>query len=191
MIKVNKIRHVLAVVIVLVALYLVVSLALNVGTGRKGDKVLPALPRNIELSLKNIHYTETKDGVKKWDLFAEQGEYDKGRDVTRLRGVRFILPGDARSGDITLRADQADYLNASKDVALAGNVVATSVSGMRFSTGHVSYLAARSLITTDDRVRYSDGRFDVEGVGMELSVKSRELRILKDVRAVVRPAAKG
>lgn len=191
MIKISKIRHVLAAAIVLVTLYLVISLALNVGVGRKAEKVLPALPRNVELSLKNIHYTETKDGVKKWDLYAEQGEYDKEREVTRLRKVRFILPGDARTGDITLRADQADYLNASKDVTLSGNVVATSVSGMQFSTGHVAYQSARSLVTTDDRVRYADGQFDVDGVGMEFSVKSRDLRILKDVRAVVRPVKKG
>lgn len=191
MTKANKIRHVLASVIVLATLYLTVSLALKLGTNQKKEKVLPELPRNIELSLQDIHYTETKDGVKRWDLYAETGEYDKGGDVTRLKGVRFVLKGDARGGDITLRADRADYFNATKDVSLSGNVVAKSASGMEFATGSVYYQSARSLVTTKDRVRYSDPSLSVEGVGMELAVKTRNLRVLKDVRATVRPGKKG
>lgn len=191
MIKTNKIRHLLATLIVFLTLGVVISLALNVGTGRKAEKLLPALPQNIELSLRNIHYTETKDGVKKWDLYAEQGEYDKAKDVTRLTGVRFVLPRDAKTGAITLHADRADYFNATKDVKLVGNVIATSESGMEFATGHLSYSATRSLVSTDDRVRYSDPQLSVEGVGMEMAVKTRDIRILKDVRATVRPGTKG
>ena len=191
MAKTNKIRHIIASVIVLATFYVVVSLVLKLGAGGKNKEGLPALPRNVEISLSRIHYTETKNGIKQWDLFAEKGEYDKGRDVTRLIGVRLVLHEKGKSGDITLVSDQAHYFNASKDVALTGNVVAKSVSGMEFSTGRASYQSNRSVVVTDDRVRFTDGGLSVTGTGMELSVKTRQVRILRDVTATVAPRKRG
>ncbi|ABB31516.1 protein of unknown function DUF1239 [Geobacter metallireducens RCH3] len=191
MVKPNKIRHILASVIVLATLYIAVSLALKLGAGGKKDEGLPALPRNVEISLSKIHYTETKDGVRQWDLYAGKGEYDKARDVTRLTDVRLVLHERGKSGEITLVSDQADYFNAAKNVALTGNVVAKSESGMEFTTGRASYQSNRSLVVTDDRVRFTDGGMSVSGVGMELSVKTRQVRILRDVTATVAPGKKG
>lgn len=191
MIKTNKIRHILAFIIVLATLYVAVSLALKLGASGKRKEGLPALPHNVEISLSTIHYTETKNGIKQWDLFAEKGEYDKAKDVTRLTGVRMVLHERGKSGDITLVADRADYFNASKDVALSGNVVAKSESGMEFTTGQASYESNRSVVVTEDRVRFSDGRLSVTGVGMELFVKTRQARILRDVTATIAPGKRG
>lgn len=191
MIKVNKIRHILALVIVLATLYVAVTLALKLGTGDKKKEGLPALPRNVGISLSSIHYTETKNGIKQWDLFAEKGEYDKARDVTVLSGVRLVLHERGKSGDITLVADRADYFNASKDVALSGNVVAKSESGMEFATGQATYKADRSVVVTDDRVRFTDGTLSVTGVGLEFFVKTRQVRVLSDVTATVAPGKRG
>ncbi|MRR07622.1 MAG: LPS export ABC transporter periplasmic protein LptC, partial [Deltaproteobacteria bacterium] len=165
--------------------------AVKLGVGDRKKEGLPALPRNVEISLSKIHYTETKNGIKQWDLFADKGEYDKARDVTRLAGVRLVLHERGKGGDITLVSDQADYFNASKDVSLAGNVVAKSESGMEFTTGRASYQSNRSLVVTDDRVRFTDGGMSVTGVGMELSVKTRQVRIMRDVTATVAPGKKG
>lgn len=191
MVKPNKIRHILASVIVLATLYIAVSLALKLGSGGKKEEGLPALPRNVEISLSKIHYTETKDGVRQWDLFAGKGEYDKARDVTRLTDVRLVLHERGKEGEITLVSDRADYFNASKDVVLTGNVVAKSEGGMEFASGRASYQSKRSLVVTDDRVRFTDGGMSVSGVGMELSVKTRQVRILRDVTATVAPGKKG
>ncbi|GLI36711.1 LPS export ABC transporter periplasmic protein LptC [Geobacter hydrogenophilus] len=191
MVKPNKIRHILASAIVLATLYIAVSLALKLGSGGKKEEGLPALPRNVEISLSKIHYTETKDGVRQWDLFAGKGEYDKARDVTRLTDVRLVLHERGKEGEITLVSDRADYFNASKVVVLTGNVVAKSEGGMEFVTGRASYQSKRSLVVTDDRVRFTDGGMSVSGVGMELSVKTRQVRILRDVTATVAPGKKG
>jgi LPS export ABC transporter protein LptC len=88
-------------------------------------------------------------------------------------------------GDITLTADRADYDSRSKDVKLVGNVEAKSVSGLKFTTTSVTYLAERSMIKTADRVMLSDGQLTVDGVGMELMTATKDLRIMKDVTATV------
>ncbi|BET58301.1 LPS export ABC transporter periplasmic protein LptC [Geobacter sp. 60473] len=190
MVKTSKIRHILAVVIILVTLYLVASLAIRLVGGNEKEAGLPTLPRNIDLSLKTLHYAETREGVKKWDLYADRGEYDRQRDVTFLTGVRIVFPGTGKTGEITLRSDKAEYFNATKDVTLTGNIHARSTSGMEFTTGRASYRASRQLVVTDDRVSFRDARFTVEGVGMEFLVPTRTLRILNDVRATIAPAPK-
>jgi lipopolysaccharide export system protein LptC len=56
---------------------------------------------------------------------------------------------------------------------------------MKFSAGHLDYVAAQSLITTDDRVRIEDGTLSVQGTGMEVHVDTKKMRLLHDVNAVI------
>jgi len=186
MIKRNKIRQLLALVIVLAGISLVAAILFEVYREKRPAERLSRLPKNIDVSLQKIHYTETKNGVRKWDLLADKAEYDKGKEITRLTGVRMTVNGDRTTGDIVLTADRADYLNKTRDVRLSGNIVARSGTGMAFSTGHAEYIAARSMIRTTDRVRFADGNLTVEGIGMELMTDSRSVKIVRDVTATVR-----
>ncbi len=151
--------------------------------------MLRKLPQNIEVSLQKIHYTETREGIKKWDLIADKAEFDKKRDVTHLTGVRLIVTGSRATGDITVTAPVADYHNTSKDVTLDGQVEARSVSGMVFTASNVTYIAARAMITTPSRVRFSDGKLVLEGVGMEFKPETKNIKILSNVTADIMPRA--
>jgi len=182
-------RRLLAVVIVLVGGALVATIVLKVSSGKRTPPVLPGLPKNVEISLNKIHYTETRDGVKKWDLVADAVEFDKEREITSLKNVRLVVAGDRQTGDITVTADRAEYDNKSKDVRLNGNVVARSTTGMEFTTGKAEYDAAGGVLRTTDRVRFVDKRGTLEGVGMELVTGTRNLKIRHDVTAHIIPGA--
>ncbi len=188
MIKLNKIRQLLALFIVVTSLSLTAVIVLKVYRERERAELLRQLPRNIDVSLQKIHYTETRDGVKKWDLLAEKAEYEKGREITHLTGVRLVVTGSAATGDITLTADRAEYFNATRDVRLVGKVVARSTSGMEFTTDSAAYVASRSVITTSDPVKFTDSTLKVEGTGMEFNPATRNIRILSGVTANIMPA---
>jgi LPS export ABC transporter protein LptC len=187
--KLNKIRQLLALAIVVASIYLAATIALKVVRGKGPAELLPRLAKNIDVSLQKIHFTETKKGVKQWDLVAERAEYDKENEVTRLNGIRLVFTGDKSTGDITLTADHGEYFTKSKDVRLEGNVVAKSASGMEFTTSQAMYRAGRSVIETPARVKFSDGKLVVEGVGMELMTETRRIRILHDVTASMQSGA--
>jgi LPS export ABC transporter protein LptC len=189
MIKSNKIRQLLALFIVVASLSLAVVIVLKVYREKATAELLRKLPQNIDVALRKIHFTETRDGIKKWDLVADQAEYDKGREVTHLTGVRLVVAGGRATGDITLTAGRADYYNTSRDVRLAGKVMAKSVSGMEFSTESATYIAARSVITTSSRVKFADGTLTVEGVGMELMPATKNIRVFNEVIAHIMPEA--
>jgi LPS export ABC transporter protein LptC len=187
MIKSNKIRQLLALFVVATSLSIVVAVVVKLYRARGTAELLRKLPQNIEVSLQKIHFTETRDGMKKWDLVADKADYDKKGEVTHLTGVRLVVAGENAMGDITLTAPRADFHNATKDVRMDGNVVAKTASGMEFTATDAAYIAARSLIMTSGRVSFTDGKLKLEGVGMEFMPKTKNVRILNRVTAKIMP----
>ena len=183
MVNPSKIRQLLAIVIVLASLALAAAIALKTFRGMRSGPILPGLPKNIDVALQKIHYTETKNGEKKWDLLADRAEFDKTRDVIRLSNVRLDVAMSGKLKNIVLTSAQADYHTGTKNVELSGGVIAKSSSGMKFTTDKVAYISSRSLLRTADRVEFADGNLKVEGVGMELMVDTKILKINKQVTA--------
>ena len=187
MVNPNKIRQLLALSIVLAGVSLAVAVFLKVDKGARSAKPVPRLPENVDMSLQEVHFTETKDGVKKWDLTADRADYDKGKEVAHLTRIRLVVPGDRATGAITLTSERADYNMATRDVQLFGNVAAKSASGMQFTTDQAVFEADAAVIRATGPVRYSDGSMKVEGSGMQFSTATRNLQISRDVTASIRP----
>jgi len=189
MTKSNKIRQLLALFVILASLSLVAIIVIKIYKGRVTKQLLRKLPKNIDVSLKKIHFTETREGIKKWDLVADKAEFDKSKEVTHLTGVRLTIAAGGNMGDITLTAPRADYYNITRDVRLDGKIIANSSSGMEFTLENAEYIAARSVIVSSGRVRFTDGKLTMEGVGMEFKPETKNFRILTGVTANIVPGA--
>lgn len=185
--KLNKIRRFLAISALLASLLVTATIAYRMHKGGAPRLGVPKLPVQVDVSLQKIHYTETKQGVKRWDLSADRAEYNKQSDTTSLTGVRLVVAGGPQIGELQVTADRAEYQNGSRDVIMIGNVHGQSSKGMQFSSPRVTYVAARSQFETGERVRFTDAGMELEGVGMEFQTQSRRFKLLKDVSAVYRP----
>lgn len=183
MLRLKKIRLFLALAIVVAGAALVATVMLNFEQTAPKVKPLSSLPENVDMALKKVHYSEVKDGVKEWDLYAEQAVYDKNSQVFHLSKVKLIVAAQAATGDISLTADRASYDTKTKDVKLLGQVKAKTASGMYFTTDSAAYIFEDSVITTADPISFSDSRFQLRGVGMELHTVTRDIKIMKAVTA--------
>jgi LPS export ABC transporter protein LptC len=94
-----------------------------------------------------------------------------------------IIFGKGKGGQVTVTADNANYYNKSGDVELSGHVTAVSDSGMKFTTGRIRYISSRSMFSTNDHVTFADGGLVVSGTGLELMLRTKNVRILKNVTA--------
>jgi len=175
----------LGFVVLAAAVYLLVVIALKFHRVKTPESILSELPGNIDVSLRRIHHTNTKDGVLQWELVANKVDYYNDTGIARFTDAEMALNSGERKGKYTLKSDIADYHKKTGDVKLKGNVSATGETGIKFTTGHLDYIADRSLISTNDRVRIEDGKLLVRGVGMELRVNEKKVRILRDVNAVI------
>jgi LPS export ABC transporter protein LptC len=188
--KFNKIKQVLAFVVIAAASYLTVVIALKYHRLKSPIEMLSDLPKNIDLSLQKVHYTNTKDGVLQWDLLAHKVDYYNNSGVIKFTQAEMVLFEKGGSGKYALVADTADFHKKSGDVELVGNITATNEAGMTFSTDHLDYSSSRSLVSTDDQVRLEDTSLTVEGNGMELRLDTKKLRVLHNVTAVIRTRKK-
>jgi LPS export ABC transporter protein LptC len=185
--KLNNIRRFLVIMASFTALFVVATIAFRMHQGGAPARKVPKLPLKVDVSLQRVHYTETRLGVKRWDLSADRAEYNKDADSTTLSGVRFVVSGPAAKGDLQVTADRAEYHNGTRDVLLTGKVHGSSGSGMEFFSTQVTYLAAREQLVSSAPVRFKDAGLVLEGVGMEFQTQTRRLRLMKDVNAVYQP----
>jgi LPS export ABC transporter protein LptC len=185
--KLNNIRRFLVIAASVATLSVVGTIVFRMQQAKAPARKVPKLPLKVDVSLQRVHFTETSQGMKRWDLSADRAEYNKEKDSTTLTGVRLVVAGKAPAGDLQVSADRAEYHNATRDVVLDGNVVGRSGSGMEFSTSRLSYVAARAQLETNQRVRFSDAGLLIEGTGMEFHTQTRKMKLLKDVSAEYRP----
>lgn len=187
MLRPKTIRRLLAVVIVLTSVSLATVILVRVYRLTRPVKALRKQSPTIELSLQQIHYTETDGTVKKWDLYAATADFDKARNVTQFTKIRLVFPRSATREELTVTADTALYDNAGKNVSLAGHVVAGDGREMRFSTEHLAYDASRGFISTRDRIEFVKGPLAVRGTGLELAVATGNAHVLHAVTATIVP----
>jgi LPS export ABC transporter protein LptC len=144
-------------------------------------------PPSVDVSLKEIHFTESDASARKWELFAESGEYDKAADKTSLKGIRFVVDRNGKGGQVTLTARHGDYAHASKIVNLQGGVLARTEDGITFETPGVTFDSNRRILRGKGPVRIVDEAMTVEGTGFDFDVNSRDARVHSKVSATITP----
>ena len=102
-------RNLLTLVLILVAGTLSV-LALRSWRKWEPEATFESIPENVDLTLRKIKYTKTRDGEPLWTLVADSADHSMEDGITRIINVRMIF-FDHKIGDITLTADQGEILS--------------------------------------------------------------------------------
>jgi LPS export ABC transporter protein LptC len=185
--KLNKFRQILAAGIIVILAILSWSLYLKLPELRKKGVAVAHLPRNIDVSLRTVTYSETRDGVRKWVLEAQQADVAQKDNQIYLTKPHFLVYLQRQPGTVTLTAGRAVYDIKSRDVTLVDKVVAASDDGMNLETEKMFYHAGQSLLNTTDHVRIIHRNGIVEGDGMELQTVNGTVKLLRNVRATLKP----
>ncbi len=170
---------------------LALLLGLVVQGYRRAAPGVPTLPAasagdpQASLSLHGVHLTETAGDETRWDLRAAEGEFFKDRQVTLLRDVEVtFFTRDGRT--LTLRGDAGRLATDTKDIALSGNVVATSSDGYRVTTEALEYSNGERTVRGDGPVQMVGEAVDVSGIGVTIRVEEQTVSIPQQVSSVVR-----
>jgi LPS export ABC transporter protein LptC len=183
-----RITWLLSAVACLLAVWVAVALWQRSGETTPPVPVSPG-ERVPTVAMEGMRATEFRQGVKRWDLTAERAEYDKKAEVTLLTGVSLTAMGRQPLGTVTLVAKKAEFLNASKNLRLPAGVAATGDRRLRFTAGKAVFSNASSLLTAGNHVRYEDEMLRVEGEEMVFNTETRELRLNRNVQALIHPRA--
>ncbi|MFQ5735727.1 MAG: LPS export ABC transporter periplasmic protein LptC [Thermodesulfobacteriota bacterium] len=184
----RKIRISLLAFIVLSILGLAVSVFVHYQT-QNSYKVTFNEDNKLEVRIDNIHYSGTKQGRVEWELVADSAKRARGVDLTVFSNVTatFYPKGGPA---YTLEAREGSYVEAAGVVRVSGDVRLNSKDGFAMRTESLKLMMETKEVTSRDPVRLTSGVMDVEGTGFFADLDTGRLRILRDVRAVIKGSAR-
>ena len=146
---------------------------------------LKVIDDQVDLYIKDVHYTEVGDSGNRLEINADSATFLKKENQARFDRVRMklILP-DGKTYELS--ADRGLLRTDLKNVEIEGNVVILSNRGDRLTTDRLFYSDGEKKIHTPDAVTLTNPRFDVQGRGMTLLLKSEHVSLSGPVTARVR-----
>ena len=156
-----------------------------------GTPLPPGTTDGPDVTLRQIHMIETREGSMLWEIRADRAEVHEREGYTVLsRGVRPVeVMLYSTQGQLTCTANRATLDLKTKDVRLEGGVVGRSDQGTELKTETLKWIAASRRLQTDQAVTVSRGGVLTRGRGMEAETGLERVRILQNITSQIKPAA--
>jgi LPS export ABC transporter protein LptC len=181
--KYLNIRNTLALLIIVGASALIVTVLRNQERLSPGA-LLETVAPEADLALQRIHYTETRDGIRRWTLEADSAKHDVGAGVTRIENIRVAFhPENGEGADMTMTARQGTVRIEQGELSVQGDVVVHSPDGYAVETESLQYREAERQISTRDPVRLISEGMEMTGTGMILDIQEQTFVLLANVQA--------
>jgi LPS export ABC transporter protein LptC len=178
-----NIRNILAFFIIVGVGALIMTVLRNQDRFSPGA-VLETVKPEADLALQRIHYTETRDGIRRWTLEADSAKHDVGEGVTRIENIRVTFHPESGDGaDTTMTASQGTVRIEEGELSVQGNVVVHSPDGYTVETESLQYRESERQISTHAPVRLVSEGMEMTGNGMILNIQEQTFVLLANVQA--------
>lgn len=138
--------------------------------------------------LDNFKREEVKAGKKIWEVKASRGRYNPSAGRAMLENAEMLLHQKG-GGIVSLKANNANLtLEGSEGLSAAefsGNVVIVQDNKTTLETELATYDKAKDTIVAPDFVKVSGDKMYLEGIGMEVLVTSKDIRLLKQTKTII------
>ncbi|MDY0189620.1 MAG: LPS export ABC transporter periplasmic protein LptC [Desulfuromonas sp.] len=189
MITRERIRYFLMLAVVLICASLVVVVLFYQRTDEPAQE-LKDIVMQSDVTLHELNYTETEDGVARWNLVADSADHDVNKEMTVIENVRLKLFDQDEAGDVELTAKTGTIDSAMSKVHASGDVVITTQNGYRFTSNSVDFVGKSSKdgqISTADAVKITSENFVITGVGLAGDLGNGRFVLKKNVTAIYYP----
>ncbi len=102
------------------------------------EKIIDQTYQNKEANINNLLVTETKEGKKLWEMYAETGRYSDNDSIVYLEGIigNFYEEEKVKA---SFKADRGTYHTTKKEIILQSNVVLVHNDGASIMTDILNY----------------------------------------------------
>lgn len=131
-----------------------------------------------EVNIENLLVTETKDGAKLWELFAENGHYDDQYNIAYLNDVigNFYTDGVVTA---SFKSSQATYNSEKKQIVLYDNTLIVYKDGSNVRANKIVWSGQDEKITAVGSIRLEKpGEAVIYGTKAVLSNKLTDFQII-------------
>lgn len=176
-----NLRRVLAILILGSVLVLAIVLWRHLERQASED-ILAALPKQVDLSLEKMHYTQNEDGQRRWTLSADKVEYQRDNSQALLEKVHLVLYRAGQFGEVILDAGQGRLEQAEQQIEVWDHVVIRTSRQEQLFTEKLHYDGRRQRLSTDEPIRLQTPQLKLTGKGLQVDLDQGRLLVKKDVR---------
>ena len=147
-----------------------------------------ASEETADLKLDRVHYMETREGMKEWELIADSASYFKDDGTILLQNVRATFFG--KNEEIYFLAGEKGKFNTqTKMIEVYEGVKIDSSDGYHVQTNRLTYSADEKILSTKDPVEIQGPDFFMAGNGMTVDLNQQRLKVLGGVTTTFSPQA--
>lgn len=116
------------------------------------NKIVEQTYQNKEANIENLLVTETKDGEKLWEMYAETGRYSDDDSIVFLEDIvgNFY---EEKLVKASFKADRGTYHTEKKEIILYENVLIVYNDGTNIMTDRINYAGKDTDIVAQGNVR--------------------------------------
>lgn len=116
------------------------------------NKIVEQTYQNKEANIENLLITETKDGEKLWEMYAETGRYSDDDSIVFLEDIvgNFY---EEKLVKASFKADRGTYHTEKKEIILYENVLIVYNDGTNIMTDRINYAGKDTDIVAQGNVR--------------------------------------
>ena len=151
------------------------------------EKNGPPPTTQADLKLDRVHYTETRDGVKEWELEAISAQYFKEESTILFDKVKATFFGKEGQA-YTLVGEKGKFNPQTKAMELFDGVQLESSDGYQMRTRSLKYEAGKRELRTADAVEIDGPQLRVEGIGLIVDLDGQRLQVLRQVTTTLSQA---
>jgi LPS export ABC transporter protein LptC len=152
--------------------------ALAPGPGERNPSARPDAAADLKLD--RVHYTETREGMKEWELEAASAVYYQAKEIIVLEKVRGTFYGKNEES-YTLVGERGSFNTQTKVIEVYDGVKIDSSHGYHMRTQSLQYRADQRELATSDPVEINGPDMRIQGVGMVVELNRECLKILGGV----------
>ena len=135
---------------------------------------------SADLKLDRVHYTETREGVKEWELEAISAQYFKEENTVFFDKVKATFFG--KNGEkYILVGEKGKFNTQTKAIEVFNGVKLDSSDGYQLCTQSLKYQAEKRELCTSDAVEITGPQLRVEGIGLIVELDRQQMRVLRRV----------
>jgi len=116
------------------------------------NKIIDKTYQNKEANIESVLVTETKDGQKLWELYADNGMYTDSNNVVLLENLIGNFYDD-NAVKASFKADKGTYNANNKQIILYDNVLLVYKDGTNIATERLIYSGKNQDIIAEGNVR--------------------------------------
>jgi len=180
-----NLRNLLALLILLSVAALIVTLGLNKPDKDDAETLLEFLPKQVDLALEKIHYTQNEGSQRSWILDADSAEYQREEGLISLKNVEMVFFEVGRFSEVRMVASEGLFDQQQELVDVWGEVEIMTDQNEHFYTERLRFEQKTRQVFSAEQVRMISPQLELTGVGFQLDLQAGRMSILSDVHALL------